>query len=118
MLKNLHRSFPVTAGHGTQRFILDNPTELNGVESFERGLVPMDSWQSVEVVHTRDREIEVLLNGGFLCVGQNGRHWPRFPDSAHRTALRGILKKALFRCDAIADLEAEALAVPDVESQG
>lgn len=65
----------------------------------------------------RNCEIEILLNGAFLCVGEKCDHWPRL-DAAPRLALRGLLKRALFQCDAIADLETQALAPPCAEPPG
>lgn len=118
ILRNLHNAYLVPAGNGILPFILDNPILLDGTECAERRLVPVTSWRSLEVVHIREREIEVLLNGSFLCVGEGGISWPRFHDPAHRSKLRDILKKALYQCDAIGDIETVAVTESDAERSG
>ena len=64
---------------------------------------------ALRTVQARHFEIKVLLNSSCLGTMPNAQ-WPDFPEASHRHALRSIIEKALFHYDAMADLEATAVA--------
>ena len=81
----------------------------------DRRLVPVTSWGCIETLETREREIEMLLDGGFLHVDAQSR-WPKVSSRAERMKLRDVLKRALYQCDAIADVETDVILLLRHES--
>jgi hypothetical protein len=75
-------------------------------------LQPVHEWKSLRILEAREREIEVLLDSPWLRpeppVGPAGIPWPRL-EPGPKAKFRALLKKGLYLCDAIRDMEARAV---------
>ncbi|KAK7430809.1 hypothetical protein QQZ08_002598 [Neonectria magnoliae] len=108
VVKNIHKTFTLPIGGGNQRFIF-GPSLRPSDGCWARQPISADHFASLFVAMRREFEIESILSGGFFGTRPDSA-WPLLSDSAHRMKLKGILKEALYRCDAMADLEAVVLA--------
>jgi hypothetical protein len=75
-------------------------------------VVSTTDWRSLVEVEDREREIRILLSAPYLRInpGPSGKAytWPRL-DATSKHGLDRLLKRALYRCDALRDLEAQAV---------
>lgn len=77
-------------------------------------VIPVNEWESIEEVKCREREVKILLNAPYLRLnpgpGASAFTWPKLACPVMREKLRAILKRALYQCDRLRDMEALAVA--------
>ncbi|KFH41361.1 hypothetical protein ACRE_079150 [Hapsidospora chrysogenum ATCC 11550] len=75
-------------------------------------LQPVYEWKSLKILEAREREIEFLLDSSWLrlgpATGPAGIPWPKL-DPGPKAKFRALLKKGLYLCDTIRDMEAKAV---------
>lgn len=118
MLKNIHKGYELPAGAGGKSSVLlaydygygdgkhEDTDEAVGV------VLRVTGWGSLVEVEDREREIGILLSAPYLRInpgpGGTAYTWPRL-DSTSRQGLHHLLKRALYHCDALRDLEGQAV---------
>ncbi|CAH0019537.1 unnamed protein product [Clonostachys rhizophaga] len=75
--------------------------------------VHTNTFVGVEELQRRDHDIEVLLRAPSLLIKNphDGipHSWPAFPNTNSRSLLQALLKRAMTRCDVLADMEGQAI---------
>ncbi|KAI9172098.1 hypothetical protein HJFPF1_01591 [Paramyrothecium foliicola] len=73
----------------------------------QREVISRDTWKSIKALERREDDIESILDGASIQLGIASK-WPRL-GVLYQTRLRQILKRALYRLDAVADVEASVV---------
>lgn len=116
IIRTKHKSFELPAGGLSQPYILGYAFDVVELDPIRMGAFPrmldITVWESLDKVVTREKEIEILLNAPYLRLkpgpGCTPLPWPSL-EPGTCAELRALLKRGLYLCDAIADLEARAV---------